>query len=341
MIRPTDILRSPIRSAAFVKREADWLRDFAATMEHRAMPAMPPSTTEATDRLAARLDPADLAAIEAGLSEAEARTWAEAADHDRDRLALAFGLHHDVTGVAEKTGLSALEPPESVHAMARGGISTGGSYYYADIVADALRGAGAPLVRGRVLDFGCSSGRVVRVLGAAYPEIDWFGCDPQGTPIEWARAHLPGIDFCVSPERPPLEHDDGFFDAVFAISIWSHYGERAARDWLAEMHRVIRPGGHLLLTFHGLTSIAYYVAHDGRTRRESLQLVAELYRDGYWFREQFDPDHGDHGIRNSEWGTAFITAEWLLNETLPEWSAVGYGPGRAEGNQDLVVLKRL
>jgi SAM-dependent methyltransferase len=341
MIHARDILRSPIRSFRFLKREADWLRHFAATMEHRRVAAMPPSTAEATERLYERLDAGDVAAIEARLSGEDAQLWAETVPDDRKRLALAFGLHHDVPGVAEKTGLLALAPPDEVHAMARGSVATGGSYYYADIVADALRGAGAPLERGRVLDFGCSSGRVIRVLCAAYPELECYGCDPQPAPIEWAREHLSGIDFCVSPESPPLPHEDGFFDAVFAISIWSHYGERAAREWLAEMHRVIKPGGHLLLTFHGLQSIAYYVAHDGRTRRESLQLALELSRDGFWFRDQFGAVEGDHGIRNSEWGTTFITAEWLLNEALPQWSAVGYGPGRAEGNQDLLVLKRL
>ena len=341
MIHPRDILRSPIRSLKFVKREADWLRHFAATMEHRGMAALPPSMAPATDRLYERLDAGTVAAIEGRLSGEDAQLWAKTEPDDRKRLALAFGLHHGIPGEAEKTGLMSLSPPDDVHAMARGSVATGGSYYYADIVADALHGAGAPLERGRVLDFGCSSGRVIRVLCAAYPELECYGCDPQPEPIEWAREHLPGVDFCVSPESPPLPHEDGFFDAVFAISIWSHYGERAARDWLAEMQRVIRPGGHLLLTFHGLQSIAYYVAHAGRTRRESLQLALELSRDGYWFRDQFAYTDGDHGIRNSEWGTAFITAEWLLNETLPEWAVVGYGPGRAEGNQDLIVLRRL
>ena len=49
---------------------------------------------------------------------------------------------------------------------------------------------------------------------------------------------------------------------------------------------------------------------------------------------------GDHGIRNPEWGTAFFTTEWLLDEVVGRWSVVGYGPGRAEGNQDMVVLQR-
>ena len=95
------------------------------------------------------------------------------------------------------------------------------------------------------LDFGCSSGRVVRVLAAAFPELDWHGCDPIPDAIEWARANLPGIAFERSPEYPPLPYADGQFDFAFAISIWSHFAEGAALDWLREMHRVLRPGGRL------------------------------------------------------------------------------------------------
>jgi hypothetical protein len=131
------------------------------------------------------------------------------------------------------------------------------------------------------------------------------------------------------------------FDVVFAISIWSHFGERAARDWLHEMHRIVRPGGHLLLTVQGFASVAYYAAHDARSKRDSVKLAGELYRDGFWFGVPWDlAADGDHGIRNPEWGMAFMSTEWLLKEVAPRWAVVNYGPGGAEGNQDLVVLER-
>ena len=67
----------------------------------------------------------------------------------------------------EKTGLRPDMPPDHVHAMARGPLAAGGSIYYADMLAEALRRVGSSMddVR-RGLDFGCSSGRVVRVLAA-------------------------------------------------------------------------------------------------------------------------------------------------------------------------------
>ena len=44
---------------------------------------------------------------------------------------------------------------------------------------------------------------------------------------------------------------------MFAISIWSHFAEDAALDWLTEMHRIIRPGGRLLITTHGEQTITH------------------------------------------------------------------------------------
>jgi SAM-dependent methyltransferase len=341
MVRPRDIVTRPRRTAAWLVREARWARAFVSSIEKRELPALPPATTEATDRLHARLDADDIAEIQARVRGEDAERWAQTALQDRRRLALAYGLAYGVAGIAEKTGLSDVEPPESVHAMARGPAATGGSYFYADIVIDALRGAGARLGDGaRGLDFGCSSGRVVRVLAAAFPEIEWHACDPQPSPIHWGQQNIPGVEFSVSPQEPPLRFDAGTFDFVFAISIWTHYGEHAARRWFSEMHRLIRPGGLLILTLHGFTSIAYYVGQDRRQRRDAIKIAGDLYRRGYWFAREWTSEEGDHGIRSPEWGSTFLTTEWLLNEVTPSWAVVGFGAGRAEGNQDVIVLER-
>ena len=241
----------------------------------------------------------------------------------------------------EKTGLTTAMPPEDVHAMARGPASAGGSLYYADMVARRLR---RRRVRAgerarRCLDFGCSSGRAIRPLVAAYPEADWHGCDPIAAAIEWAQANIQGVEFVHSPEHPPLPYDDESLDAVYAISIWSHFNAPAAQRWLDEMRRLIRPGGLLLMTTHGLQTIP----HDRGTRRrseEQLQRAASaLERDGFWFEAEFGAA-GDHGVMDPDWGTAFLTPEWLLKTVTPHWKVVSFAPGRVEDNQDLYVLER-
>ena len=67
----------------------------------------------------------------------------------------------------------------------------------------------------------------------------------------------PEIEFFVNDNAPPLPLADGSLDLVYAISIWSHFAPELGLRWFEEMHRLIRPGGHLVCTTHGLTSVAH------------------------------------------------------------------------------------
>jgi SAM-dependent methyltransferase len=242
--------------------------------------------------------------------------------------------------VLERTGLTPAMPPDDVHAMARGAAAAGGSLYYADMVVDALGAAGfEPAAGTTILDFGCSSGRAVRPLAAAFPEAEWRGCDPIGAAISWAQENVAGVEFLHSPEQPPLPYDDGSLDAAYAISIWSHFNAPAAGRWFDEMQRLLRPGGLLLLTTHGPQTIPHDRGARRRTDEQLDRVAAGLERDGFWFDNEFG-EKGDHGVMDSDWGTAFLTAEWLLKAVTPAWKVVASAPGRVEDNQDLYVLER-
>ena len=298
------------------------------------------SSAPVTEVLYSRLSDDDVASIEGRLEPAEEALWETADSADRKRLALAFGAHYDVQPALERSGLCADMPPAGVHAMAQGAAAAGGSTYYADLVVDSLRMSGLELGSGQKgLDFGCSSGRVVRVLAAAYPELEWHGCDPIPEAIDWASEHLQGISFEQSPEYPPLPYDEGIFDFAFAISIWSHFAQGAALDWLREMRRVIRPGGRLLITTHGEQTVAHTHREGVRSLEQLEEVRAAMYERGIWYAAEFG-ETGDHGVANADWGTAFLSAEWLLTKLTPEWRVAFFRPGRVEANQDLYVLER-
>jgi glycosyltransferase involved in cell wall biosynthesis/SAM-dependent methyltransferase len=318
-----------------------------------------------TELLYGRLDESDLAELERRIAEddstIEARlapslppepkqireVWAEQeSELQRKRLALALGVHFGVPGIIERTGLTAAVPPNEVHLMGRGPLGAGGSTYHADLVVDSLASADVELEAGmRGLDFGCSSGRVVRVLAGAYPDVSWSGCDPIETSIAWARANLPGIDFAVSPVEPPLPYEDASFDFVFAISIWSHYSAGAALRWWDEMQRVIRPGGRLVITTHGHQTIAHFRRHGlqpGTKRHPGPKLSSirdALDSKGFCFAPVYG-EEGDWGLVNPEWGMAYMTPDWLAEQVRPSWRVAHYAAGRNEGNQDVFVLER-
>jgi SAM-dependent methyltransferase len=297
-----------------------------------------------TNRLAARLDAADFASVEERIaSDTDALGYYRQATTPslRNFLVLAYGLWFEVPGVAEKTGLTAAQPPEDVHAMARGALAAAGGLYEADLVIDALAGASVDVFDVRqALDFGCSSARVVRVLHAAYPDTEWHGCDPNEPAITWAAEHLPGIDFFVSGDEPALPFADGALDLVYAISIWSHFAPELGLRWFEEMRRVIRPGGHLVCTTHGLTSVALCATHELRTPDQSREIADDLYSKGWWYSAEFG-EEGDWGVVNPDWGTAFLSPEWLLAQLCPSWRVVEFAAGRNQGNQDVYVLERV
>ncbi len=133
------------------------------------------------------------------------------------------------------------------------------------------------------LDFGCSSGRVVRVLAAAYPESSWHGCDPNGRAIEWAAENLPGSSSSSSGDDPPLPLDDGSLDLAYAISIWSHFAPELGLQLVRGDAPSDPPGGHLVLTTHGLTSVVYYAELGLRAAEQSHEILDALYRQGWWY----------------------------------------------------------
>lgn len=310
-------------------------------------PAAVPASGPATELLYSRLTDADIEATAARIEERYRAAWVAADEAERKTLALAFGLHYEVPGVAERTGLSRVMPPHHIHSMTQGVVAeTGGSYYYADMVLEALEASGVNLAGGdQVLDFSCSSGRVVRVLAAALPDVSWHGCDPNVEAIEWAQGHLPQVRAFVAKTSPPLPFDDGALAAAFAISVWSHYSAPAALQWLTEMHRVIRPGGHLVFTAHGLQSCVWFNANPDQGLRDQLgagwvgETARRLQDQGHCFWQMFGT-HGDWTVVSPEWGISFLTPEWLLEHVSPDWALTLYRIGRAQWNQDVFVLER-
>src|SRR6266498_3131432 len=95
------------------------------------------------------------------------------------RAILQYGSAFFPQEVERYTGVRQFAPPPSVHAMVRDQFYAG-DFYFCDMIANTLVSTGRTLVDGgHYLDFGASSGRVVRNMQAAYPRVLWQACDPQ------------------------------------------------------------------------------------------------------------------------------------------------------------------
>jgi ubiquinone/menaquinone biosynthesis C-methylase UbiE len=107
-----------------------------------------------------------------------------------------------------------------------------------------------PLDGHQVLDVGCGTGNLLRSTGKRHPKAELFGLDPDPKALARARrkARRAGVsvrlDHGFAQELP---YPNSSFDRVFS-SLMLHHLDSAAKDGLlAEVHRVLRPDGLLVL----------------------------------------------------------------------------------------------
>jgi len=99
----------------------------------------------------------------------------------------------------------------------------------------------------QVLDVGCGTGYLLRVLARQWPQASGLvGIDPAPAMID-AAMRVAGdqrLRFCAgAAERLP--HPDSFFDLVVSTTSFDHWSDQQAG--LRECARVLRPGGSLVL----------------------------------------------------------------------------------------------
>lgn len=146
---------------------------------------------------------------------------------------------------------------------------------------EALHDVGFDLRAARsVLELGSGTARLLRMF--RYLEgVRLVGTDLDAESIEWCRERVPVAEYHVNDFRPPLSFAaDGEFDLVLAAAVFVQMRSSLQREWLVEVHRILRPGGVFLCTELNETAQFLYLSEDERER---------LRRDGELVYEATDP----------------------------------------------------
>jgi SAM-dependent methyltransferase len=102
------------------------------------------------------------------------------------------------------------------------------------------------LTPGTCVEIGCGAGRLTGQLAQYFQTV--HGLDVSASMIEYARAHVPSnVSFHVTGGLDiPLADDSA--DAIFSTHVLQHLPHpTAVAAYLREMHRVLRPGGTVML----------------------------------------------------------------------------------------------
>jgi SAM-dependent methyltransferase len=102
--------------------------------------------------------------------------------------------------------------------------------------------------RGDGLDVGCGTGVLAeRLAGAGYQMV---GVDPSAGMLEMLEARTPLVR-AVHASGTSLPFDDDSFDLVLTVAVMHHIADPAdVRQTLAEMVRVVKPSGRVLVWDH-------------------------------------------------------------------------------------------
>lgn len=289
-----------------------------------------------------RLLPDDIKALDTiipDLDHAYAREWCKPTKGTARWRALTLRFcTHFIEESRERTKLSEKIPPKGIHMMQRADTWFVGDFYSSNMVTESLAAANIKYEKGsNYLDFGCSSGSLVRALAAFSPSSNWYGVDPVGDSTQWASENLPLGTFGQSPQSPPLVFEDNYFRGVTAISIWSHFSEKPALDWFEEMARLIMPGGWLFFTTHGVQTIRWAKPRANPETLERIRLG--LRQNDYHFENVFGGSE-HYGLETQDWGNSYLSPKWLLNNLSDKWDMGFFQEGRNQANQDCYVLKR-
>lgn len=185
-----------------------------------------------------------------------------------------------------------------------------------------------------ILDFGCGCGRIMLWLGGIAQTAALHGVDIDQQAVQWAQQHMPDAKIYANAHLPPLDYETGSFDLIYNHSVFTHLDEQHQDLWLAELQRVTRPGGLVLLTVHGEHAFAEYE----RGHKNSAGIRNKLEAEGFAFLRE---DGHEGGPFPDFYHTSFH-APWYVFAHWSRWFAIrAYIPRGSLDYQDFVLLERL
>lgn len=127
-----------------------------------------------------------------------------------------------------------------------------------------------------VLDVGCGVGLMERFIASRFKRL--CGVDIAAEAVAEAQRSVPGAEF-LTYDGTALPFPDGSFDVAFAVCVLHHVPPAGWRSFVAEMERVVRPGGLVAVFEHNpLNPLTRRVVSRCEFDRDAVLLTAGTTR---------------------------------------------------------------
>jgi 2-polyprenyl-3-methyl-5-hydroxy-6-metoxy-1,4-benzoquinol methylase len=199
-----------------------------------------------------------------------------------------------------------------------------------------------------ILDFGCGWGRILRFFLRDLPPTAIEGIDCMEQAIQVCRATNRWCRFTKIAPTPPTDLPHAQSDLIYAYSVFSHLSEEYHWLWLKEFHRLLKPGGLLVITTRPREFVEHAAHIRGLTARPDwtrgldlafVEVAATLRR--YDLGEFcYSPTGGGDELAPSFYGEALIPRGYILSRWTKLFDYLDYIEDRTVCEQNVVVVRK-
>lgn len=200
-----------------------------------------------------------------------------------------------------------------------------------------------------ILDFGCGWGRILRFFLKDIDPSRLWGADPTQKLIDVCKQTNKWGTFQLIGRKPPTPFADNTFDFIYSFSVFSHLSEERQSELLAELSRILKPGGVFVATTRGRDFIEFCAELRKRRDLDSMhegpkssalgfpdtQAALSDFDDGKYCFTSF----GKTGDR-SYWGEAAIPETYVREHWTQWFTFLDYIDDRTRCTQNAIVVQK-
>lgn len=144
----------------------------------------------------------------------------------------------------------------------------------------------------KILDWGCGPARVVRHLPEVFGNNNrFFGTDYNAESIKWNNENIKNVEFNLNSLKAELPYENEFFDFIYGISIFTHLSEKLHYEWVAELSRVLKKDGLVMMTLQGEKFREILSQAEKENFDKGKLVVRDQVKEGHRMFSAFHPDN--------------------------------------------------